>query len=280
MKKNLLLTTAFTLAGVIFTTPYLFSNFNGAPAGVTGAPGESTCAQGGCHTGQAVQTNSNAVTIQFMNAAGTTPQTSYKANTKYRVMVTAAKSGAGRFGFQSTVKNASNAAVGTFAGVSGISKIVSSNYATHINADPAASGTDVWYFDWTSPASSAGDITIYTSVNTADGSGSSTNDQIHTKSLTVSMTNSIYESTTAKLLGVYPNPATDNLSATVVLTQAETVQLNIYSLDGKLMKSIAPASKPAGHHTLVAPVQDLEAGVYFVQIQTGSGQLTQKFIKF
>lgn len=79
-------------------------------------------------------------------------------------------------------------------------------------------------------------------------------------------------------MSVYPNPATDVLNINYNMTEPSQLLLNIYSMDGQLVRSEDKGTAQPGQGTMQTDISDLAAGVYFVQLQTENGVTTKKII--
>lgn len=66
----------------------------------------------------------------------------------------------------------------------------------------------------------------------------------------------------------YPNPATENTMIYFSLPQAANANINIYNLNGQLVKNIINEEMSAGQHSVSVSVTDLEEGVYFYSLTT------------
>lgn len=86
------------------------------------------------------------------------------------------------------------------------------------------------------------------------------------------------ENTGAFPMGVYPNPATDVLNVNYTLPAESEVMLNIYSIDGTLVRSENKGSLATGSGTVTTNVADLAPGVYMVQLQTEAGVATKRIV--
>src|SRR5438874_2309401 len=78
----------------------------GPPAFRTGAPGDRTCLDAGCHSGSALNAGGGSVTIVLPGANTYTP------GVKQRIMVKIMDSAKQKFGFELTARPASNIANG------------------------------------------------------------------------------------------------------------------------------------------------------------------------
>jgi hypothetical protein len=72
---------------------------------------------------------------------------------------------------------------------------------------------------------------------------------------------------------VYPNPANDVVYFN--LGNLEQVNVNIYALDGKLVRQLSLQASNGQHQ---ADVSSLEAGIYFVEYTSGKVHGTQKLV--
>lgn len=171
----------------VFSTIFMVKNaFNNASlpnAGFSGAPGESTCAVSGCHTG-VVQINSNVVNFSFFPVNNPRP-VSYQQNTVYNFIVNFPLVQPSVAGFLVTALDANNNNAGTFQIVSANNTdtltdgITGRKYIGHKNA----TSTSAWIFRWLSPVSCAGKVTFYCAALGADGNNLSTNDITYVDSI-------------------------------------------------------------------------------------------------
>lgn len=77
-----------------------------------------------------------------------------------------------------------------------------------------------------------------------------------------------------------PNPTQNYLQLMYKLNQIANVQIHIFDVAGRDVKQLTRANFSEGFHNHVVDVQDLEAGIYMIQLQIGATQSNiQKFIK-
>lgn len=169
---------------------------NGADPGHSGVPGEQTCAQSGCHTGTVNPAGGNVV-VEFPSGLNYTP------GTRQRLTVRINDPAARNFGFQLTVRLASNSRTnagtltndnaGTFvwcstadftrqqekptAGCPANQPIESIQQGAPINAP-----NNSWVVLWDPPATAQGEVVVYVSGNGANGNGQNSGDRIYTNS--------------------------------------------------------------------------------------------------
>ncbi len=80
-------------------------------------------------------------------------------------------------------------------------------------------------------------------------------------------------------VNVYPNPATDNISIAVDLTNRQEVfSVGIYDLLGKKVLSVFEGNEIEGQHIYNVSTKSLSAGMYLVLIDNESSVVTQKLI--
>ena len=181
-------------AAILSAIPALIFAYSSGPLPRnTGAPGDTTCSQIGCHIGTTVNGGGGKVELSF--DSGTT----YTPGTKVRVTVKITDSVARIYGFQASSRLAGNtrtAQAGTItpgAGqfvqcedgsnrpAAGCRSSAPLEFVEH--QSPNSTGT--FQFDWTPPTTNAGDVVFYAAGNAANGNGQPTGDHIYTTSATL-----------------------------------------------------------------------------------------------
>lgn len=173
--------TASLGAGLLVASLLVIAESTGAPAGVSGSPGDGNCTE--CHVGT-VNSGSGRVRIEAVDATG------YKPGEKLRIRVTIEDSTASRWGFQLSVRAESNPQVsaGKLATVDNNVRILpggNQEWATHTLAGTRRGTSSPVSFevDWTAPETDAGPIVFYAAGNAANGNGLNTGDRIYTSTL-------------------------------------------------------------------------------------------------
>ncbi len=83
--------------------------------------------------------------------------------------------------------------------------------------------------------------------------------------------------TTESMLEVYPNPASDKLQLNYFTSEAGSVSINVVDITGKIYIA-QTTTATSGNNTFTLGLDNLESGVYFVQIKNGEKQVIDKFI--
>lgn len=80
------------------------------------------------------------------------------------------------------------------------------------------------------------------------------------------------------LAGIFPNPATDQLTLRYFLSESSRVNLQIIDLSGKAVKQIVNGTMAAGEHLQHISIGQLPKGVYLVRMQTPEMVQTERLI--
>jgi uncharacterized protein (TIGR03437 family) len=161
----------------------LRGNSSGAEPGLTGAPGDRTCAA--CHTGTDV--NAGGGTIKIVSETAT-----YTPGAKQRIQVQLSDSSQRRWGFELSARVAGAPATqaGTLASVDANTAVQTQSgvqFVTHTLSGTrnGATGGVTFEVEWTPPATDVGDVVLYAAGNAANGNNSDSGDRIYTTSLTI-----------------------------------------------------------------------------------------------
>lgn len=178
-------------ATVLSVVPALLWAYSSGPDPFkTGAPGDTTCSQSGCHIGTAVNANGNKISITFEGG------TIYTPGEKQRVTV-AISEPAPIYGFQMSARLASNRQAGNFTPGTAQAVLCQDGSVRRSASCPSSaplefiehtqpSSTPSFSFDWTAPSAGAGDITFYVAVNAANANGQADRgDKIYTANATL-----------------------------------------------------------------------------------------------
>lgn len=258
---------------------------SGAHPGSTGAPGEKTCSQSGCHADASVQQGNtvNTLTISDLNN-GYTPGTTYKMKLQVR------QSEGKLFGFQIVALDNKNGKTGSL-GVNALEinrrtqlqTQGSREYLTHVanSISPFPSdGANEWEFVWTAPLHYTGPVTFYYATNVTNGDLASTGDKIYLSSYTINAAATAVEDAmhSTNAMRCEPNPASNHLSLYLPTTaEGQLVTLRFYDVAGKEIERLTPVlyNMEGLHITIPAT---LPAGVYLLRAETATEQWTQQIV--
>ena len=254
----------------------LSSYVTGPPAGVTNAPGESSCyLSPACHSGTA---NSGPGFGEITIMGGIPQGNLYVPGSTYVMMPYVVDTPMQKSGFQMVARllNSNNAGVTTITQPNSTQKISGGGYdyaeQTQNGAHkPVMANMHDWMFDWQAPAQGSGTVIFYAAFVAANGNNSPTGDNIYTDTLV------LYEDTTvdvpmihdisAKPV-VYPNPVEDNLYFKWETPLTNTVEISIYNSLGEKMQNTS--TMPANTSEYKIDVQSLNPGIFFVLFQSGN----------
>ncbi len=76
----------------------------------------------------------------------------------------------------------------------------------------------------------------------------------------------------------YPNPFNPTTSIEFALRSAGDVKLNVFDMNGRLVKEVVNNHLDAGYHTVEIDASDLAAGIYLYRLTTGDFTNTRKMI--
>ncbi|MDD5569574.1 MAG: T9SS type A sorting domain-containing protein [Bacteroidales bacterium] len=79
-------------------------------------------------------------------------------------------------------------------------------------------------------------------------------------------------------LDVYPNPASNSATITYTLQNTSDVNINIYDLQGRTVKSIILAKQTKGKHNTEINCSGLSSGTYILEYRTTEKSVTSKLI--
>lgn len=247
----------------LFFAGTLFSG--GSPGGKTGSPGDNgtTCTQ--CHSGTSVSAE-NWITTNI-------PEFGYEVGETYTITATGTHTGVARFGFELTAEDENGNKVGDFATIN--SETQFSNSGTSVTHSPAGiipnGDSKTWTMEWTAPATDVGIVNFYAAFNAANGNGMNSGDVIYTSMLSVDESSVGFgEELAVADFSFGPNPSFGSIQVNHTYQDA---QVSIFDLSGKVVLSIENYS--AGN---TIDLNNLNSGVFFIQLQSGNALQSQKLI--
>ncbi|MCB0397629.1 MAG: T9SS type A sorting domain-containing protein [Flavobacteriales bacterium] len=236
--KTTFIKRSIFLGGCAWVCISLFTQyFTTPPAGVTGAPGETTCYTSGCHEHGAVNGPNGEGHIIFPGTQ------SYIPGNTYRLQVLLKESNLKAFGFELTAIDSSGNQAGDFVIVDSSNTAYQTLgqriYISHADV-PSNQNPDsmIWEFDWVAPATNIGDVRFYMAGLAAIGILSQPLGNVYTDSLMITpdmASISSYLNSMQNSIRTFPQPATDMVNITID-SKEHPQKIAVYSLSGERMK--------------------------------------------
>ncbi|NOQ74709.1 MAG: T9SS type A sorting domain-containing protein [Crocinitomix sp.] len=89
---------------------------------------------------------------------------------------------------------------------------------------------------------------------------------------------SIDEDSNPEFFAFYPNPATDLLNVSLALNNSENTVINVVDIAGKIVNTIQLGAVN-GTTQITVPLDNMTAGVYFIELVNSNGKQVKKFVK-
>jgi hypothetical protein len=279
MNKKFILPTILG-AGIILASAFTVVNSSGI-AYYTGSPSDGgNCSS--CHSGGATTPTASITASPAFGGSGTS--LTYVPGTTYTLSVI--ESGYSYYGFDIEIMNSNSASATTDAGtMTALNTTYCKNNGTgptnvtHKKVIPVATNATI---KWVAPAS--GTAYLYASVLGVNDNGSTSGDKV--KSLAYVLTPAtttglaVHQANEANL-GVYPNPATDNIRITYTLRERGNVSIKLYNLNGEVVSELVNGMQDAGIQNNDARIPSgLAKGLYMVRLNVNGQLSTQKLMVY
>lgn len=266
MKKLYNLFFVLLVPALVFLLTSVVMYPTGSPGGKTGSPGDGFANCTECHTGMP------AVEEDFWIYGPNLTLGGYTTGETYDMFVIAVKEDAEAFGFEATAEDSEGNKVGTFAaGLDTRTQTINNSQAiTHtlLGTTPLADTGTVWNFTWTAPAEDVGEIGFYAAINTANGNGLSSGDEIHLSSFLVPSNNIGTEEIAApSSLIAYPNPTSGTIS--IERNERSDENLSILNASGQVVFSEQMKSEK-----IQVDLSEHQKGIYFIRM----GETSEKIL--
>ena len=267
------------LASVAIALSSFIPKTSGSHISSTGAPGEQTCKQAGCHIDASIVSDSVTNTFLFGNN-----ESVYTPGQTYQIKITTRRSGVSKFGFQAV---ALSEITETNAGLMAITDPVRTQlqdyasppiqdrlYVTHTANGTIANTADSiqWSFDWTAPNTDIGPIVFYFATNCTNQNNQNTGDELHLSEFRITGPASGVEER-QKELKVYYDASRQILHIKNFLAGSTCAKL--MTIEGQKIGDFYLSG-----NSDYALVQALPNGIYFLRLEGGSATYLKRFMVF
>ncbi len=92
------------------------------------------------------------------------------------------------------------------------------------------------------------------------------------------MATGVEEENISTSLNIFPNPISNSTTLSFSLTQSQKVSLKIFDVNGRLVTTLTDKIIEAGEHQIEFNAEKINAGIYFLKMQTGEFLKTEKLI--
>ena len=107
------------------------------------------------------------------------------------------------------------------------------------------------------------------------------NDRLFLDDINIDLTASIEDSwLKASAIDIYPNPTSENLNVMFNLSEPALIGLSVIDVMGKLLMTLPKKNFTSGVNNHQFNVNDLQPGVYFLQLDSNNSHATKRFIIF
>jgi hypothetical protein len=268
--------------------------------GNAGSPGEFTCSEAGCHgagdgnsTTGGLPDNGGPGSITLTTNPAFAAGNQYVPGTTYSVTITVSETGKSLFGFSfealdnsGSTNTSVNNAVGTVTITDGVHTRVGQPFGTgrvavtHQAHGGAFANSATFNFNWTAPAS--GIVNLYYDGNADNGDGlADAQDNVYSHTLQISpapATGIAPLTEPALALEVFPNPANDLFTVRFRMSISHTIDLRLYSLEGKFIKILSSKEAGAGLFSESYSTKGLAKGFYLIKIVSNGVTATQRLM--
>ena len=262
----------------------------GAHPGSTGAPGDETCAQAGCHSdAQVIQNAVGNNTLQFSSI-----DSSYFPGQTYSITIKTTGSGINpitKFGFEVVaLKDADSLNTGQFILSEPLrTQIINHLYlsdtrysVTHKGAGTPALATNAtqWTINWTAPPANVGTVTFWYATNHTNNNSQNTGDRIYLHSFQIKPNPAIYlkENKDEFELKCRYQKETRVLNLSFMLIRESQVQFKLTDINGRNIYTSVGQIISGKQNEVLKLDSQISSGTYFLQIIVNGKISTKKFI--
>ena len=247
--------------------------------GYSGAPGDGTCANSGCHSGQL---NGGPGITSFTIDGGAL--NNYVVGQTYTLDISIDQASISKFGFQVIAyRDSDNSLVGTYTLTDPVrTRLIDASGGrvyvgtTPCGSDANPSGNITWSFDWTAPVTDQGSITFYLTTLATNHNHSGSGDQTYTSVLGIGsgVLNAVHSPDLSSTFQVFPVPAHEQVVINGSLEHAGPMQLRVMDPVGRTVWVADHRQHAQGNFNYVLDLSQMQltAGHYTVVLRTAKGQ--------
>jgi hypothetical protein len=280
MNKLVLLTISSAI--VVGVSSFVMLSDNGR-AGNTGSPGETTCANSGCHTSFTVNTGPGSVRLTSNMA-----NWQYVPGQTYTINAIVKYTGRSLFGIGLEALTSANANAGTIVVTNSartqikmktVSGVARNNLVHQLNGG-SSNDSCFFSFNWVAPATNIGNVTFYYAGICANGNGSESGDYVYNSSKVASPagTTGVQQIVKNKNdLKVINLPGSNLLHLSYSSNETGVVNAELYDIKGSMISSQEFGKKNDGNVELNMDIlSEKRSGLYIVKVVHGSQQFSKK----
>lgn len=282
---------------LVFQQSEVYTNATQPNTGLTGAPGEGTCATVGCHNTTTTEVSPTQKFIELQEFGGSSLSSGYSGNEgstlNLQLGFNQTLASAARYGFSMTVLFEDGTPAGTLAkgnGANGDRESLSTANGKQYIGHKSADSNPNWLFQYTLPSSITQDIIFYIAANGADGDGiadSDGSDKIYLAEYRLSSGDfgvnegpvSVQNISNITNINVFPNPVQSSLNLSFNLDKGGYTKAEIIDIKGSSVNTLFTENlNPGNYNRQFTLNQNLNSGIYLVRIQMEGKTYFQKIM--
>ncbi len=294
MKKEILSIVCVLVLAVVFMAD------SSGKLKYTGAPGEQTCSESNCHgagngsnTSGGLADNAGPGSI-YLTSIPSIVNNLYVPGQVYQMTIHVTEQGKSLFGFSfEALDDSGNTdwhidnGLGKITVTDAVHTQLRQLYGsgpgrftlTQTNNGGVSKDMASFNFNWTAPVSGVVNL-YYAGIASSNNGLPDAKDNVYKGTLKLSAGSvttpiGIVDKTA---FTVFPNPAIDILNVTFDNTQNQLVKIELYSLEGKMLKLLHNSFIPQGQFSHKYSVSDVTSGVYILKMWGESIDINQKIV--
>lgn len=240
--------------------------------------GPGTCSSGGgCHYGSSVIPGINFTSSPVFSGIG---NNTYVPGTTYEIYLHV--SGFPRWGYDCEMLDGqlpTSQLAGSVSPVYNSLMHSAAVYPSSITHSQPIASTDFAHWRWTAPAN--GNVYIYLDCLGCGGPTTESGDNaaLFTKVLTPALSSGITSNLDKQFnFKLFPTPTIDNFHLSYKLNKRCSVSINIFDINGKLVSDVLNETKDAGEQSLNVNIENLNKGIYVVNLNIEGQNTIKKLI--